>query len=160
MVLSGKHIGRHECFDGLLGFGLQDGVALQAAREKSGAHAQATFLDDLTQLLHVLITFDENKFGRLFLLEPPVASKNQPIFLARRMNQAAPRQMPPINNVQAQNAEPAGKPAQHPVRGKFYFLARRLVHCFYRRSHLTSQPGIRALANFTSSAVASFILFD
>jgi hypothetical protein len=101
MLLSGKHIGRHERFDGLLGFRLQDGVALQAAREKSAAHAQATLLEDLTELLRVLITFDKNKFRRLFLLELAVARKNQPIFLPSRMNQPVPGQMPPINNVQA-----------------------------------------------------------
>jgi hypothetical protein len=101
MLLSGKDVRRYQRFDRLLGFGLQDGVALQAAREKSGAHGQATFFDNLTQLVRILVTFDENKSRRLLLFEPAVAGENQPIFLPRRVNQAVPGQMPPINNVQA-----------------------------------------------------------
>src|SRR3990172_12987911 len=130
-LLRGKDIGRDQRLDRVLGFWLQDAIAFQAAREKSIAGPQAAFANDLAELLAIIIAVDENKLRRLFLLESAVAGKNQPVLGAGRMDQAVSGQVPAIDDVLPDDAQPLGQPAEHAVGGEFYPVGSRSGHFDY-----------------------------
>jgi len=88
-----------------------DRLASIGRRDDGGA-------DDLAQLFDIVVAVDEQKRRRLFARQASIPRQDHPAIGARRPDQAVAGEVPAIDDVTAEDAQPLGKPSQHAVGGE------------------------------------------
>src|SRR5439155_18449562 len=98
-------------------------VAVGAPREQRRT-AERHGGGHLPELLAEVIALDEQMTRQMGIpQEPRVAGQQETALTARALDQRAVAQVAPVGDVVAEDAKPAGEPAEHPVDGETLHLA-------------------------------------